>query len=87
MNKNEVFCILHNIFKNIFNDNDMVITYSTNSDELKNWDSLNHINLMGAIEKEFKKFGLIDFKEIEEPIKHLPDELPINCFMVYCQKK
>jgi predicted enzyme involved in methoxymalonyl-ACP biosynthesis len=35
MNKNEVFCIVQNIFKNIFNDNDMVVTYSTNSDYIK----------------------------------------------------
>ena len=66
MNKNEVFCIVQNTFKNIFNDNDMVVTYSTNSDELENWDSLNHINLMSAIEKEFNiKFALGELIELK----------------------
>ena len=78
MNKNEVFCILHNIFKNIFNDNDMVITYSTNSDELENWDSIIHINLMGAIEKEFNiKFALgelIELKNVEAIVNLLINE-------------
>jgi len=66
MTKNEVFCSVQNIFKNIFNNDDMVITYSTNSDELENWDSLNHINLMSAIEKEFNiKFALGELIELK----------------------
>ena len=78
MNKNEVFCIVQNIFKNIFNDNDMVVTYSTNSDELENWDSLNHINLMSAIEKEFNvKFALgelIELKNVEAIVNLMINE-------------
>ena len=66
MTKYEVFCSVQNIFKNIFNNDDMVITYSTNSDELENWDSLNHINLMSAIEKEFNiKFALGELIELK----------------------
>ena len=66
MTENAVFCIVQNIFKNIFNNSDMVITYSTNSDELENWDSLNHINLMSAIEKEFNiKFALGELMKLK----------------------
>ena len=66
MTENEVFCIVQNIFKNIFNNSDMVITYSTNTDELENWDSLNHINLMSAVEKEFNiKFALGELMELK----------------------
>jgi len=66
MTENEVFCIVQNIFKNIFNNSDMVITYTTNSDELENWDSLNHINLMSAVEKEFNiKFALGELMELK----------------------
>jgi len=78
MNKNEVFCIVQNTFKNIFNDNDMVVTYSTNSDELENWDSLNHIKLMSAIEKEFNiKFALgelIELKNVEAIVNLIINE-------------
>ena len=66
MTENEVFCIVQNIFKNIFNNSDMVITYTTNTDELENWDSLNHINLMSAVEKEFNiKFALGELMELK----------------------
>ena len=66
MTENEVFCIVQNIFKNIFNNSDMIITYTTNSDELENWDSLNHINLMSAVEKEFNiKFALGELMELK----------------------
>jgi acyl carrier protein len=78
MTENAVFCIVQNIFKNIFNNSDMVITYSTNSDELENWDSLNHINLMSAIEKEFNiKFALgelMKLKNVEKIINLIVNE-------------
>ena len=78
MTENEVFCIVQNIFKNIFNNSDMVITYSTNSDELENWDSLNHINLMSAVEKEFNiKFALgelMELKNVEKIINLIVNE-------------
>ena len=66
MTESEVFNILQNIFKNIFKNSDLVITYTTNSDELENWDSLNHINLMSAVEKEFNiKFALGELTELK----------------------
>ena len=78
MTENEVFCIVQNIFKNIFNNSDMVITYTTNSDELENWDSLNHINLMSAVEKEFNiKFALgelMELKNVEKIINLIVNE-------------
>lgn len=39
-----------------------------------------------SVVKEFKDFGLIEFREFEEPIKHLKDANPISCFLVTCKK-
>jgi SAM-dependent methyltransferase len=39
-----------------------------------------------SIKKEFKDFGLIDFHEINEPIKHLNDKQSLKCFIVKCKK-
>ena len=59
MTRNEVFNGVQDIFRDIFDADDLVISNTTNSDEIEDWDSLNHINLVSAIEKEFKiKFAL-----------------------------
>jgi 2-polyprenyl-3-methyl-5-hydroxy-6-metoxy-1,4-benzoquinol methylase len=39
-----------------------------------------------SIYKEFKHFGLIEYEEFDEPIKHMPNEQPFKCFIVKCRK-
>ena len=39
-----------------------------------------------AVEKEFKDFGLLDYVEIDEPIKHMENEEPLKCIYVKCRK-
>jgi len=39
-----------------------------------------------SIEREFGRFGLIEYCEIEEPVKHLPNEEPMKFWMVVCKK-
>jgi len=59
MTRKEVFNGVQDIFRDIFDEDDMVIEDKTNSDDVEEWDSLNHINLVSVIEKEFKiKFTL-----------------------------
>ena len=61
MTKERMFSKVQEIFRDIFDEDDLVITDSTNSDEIEDWDSLNHINLVSAIEQEFGiKFTLIE---------------------------
>lgn len=40
-----------------------------------------------AIEKEFSPFGLVEYREIDEPVKHLPNKEPMKFFQVVCRKK
>ena len=42
-----------NIFKVVFDDDTLIIDSNSNSDNVIGWDSLNHIYLIVAIEKEF----------------------------------
>jgi len=50
------------IFKNVFDDDDLVITRDTSADDIEDWDSLEQINLLISMEKEFDiKF---DIKEV-----------------------
>jgi len=39
-----------------------------------------------TIEQEFKNNGLVDFKDIDEPIKHMENEPPLKCIIVKCRK-
>ena len=67
MTRNEVFSGIQDIFRDIFDADDLVISSTTNSDEIEDWDSLNHINLVSAIEKEFKiKFALGELMALKD---------------------
>ena len=67
MMRDEIFHSLQNIFRDIFDDEDLIISNATNSDEIEDWDSLNHILLVSLIEKEFKiKFALGELVEIKD---------------------
>jgi len=39
-----------------------------------------------TIVKEFGRFGLVEFTEIDEPVKHMPHEEPMKFWMVVCRK-
>ena len=68
MTREEVFNGVQDIFRDIFDEDNLIINNTTSSDEIEDWDSLNHINLASAIEKEFKikfAFGeLVTMKDV-----------------------
>lgn len=59
MTREEVYERLNIVFRDVFDDDDIVVTDSTTSDDIEDWDSLEHINLVAAVEKEFDiKFSM-----------------------------
>jgi len=67
MNRSEVSEKIINIFNNIFDTKDIVITEETNSNDIEDWDSLTHINLISACEMEFSvKFGINDIIKLKK---------------------
>lgn len=40
-----------------------------------------------TIEKEFAPFGLVEYRQIDEPVKHMENEEPMKFFQVVCRKK
>lgn len=59
MEKSEVFERLNNVFRDVFDDDTIVVTEETTSSDIEDWDSLEHINLIVAVEQEFgMKFNM-----------------------------
>ena len=38
------------------------------------------------VKQEFAGFALIDFNEMDEPIKHMDNEPPLKCILIKCRK-
>lgn len=53
MDQNEVLSKLNTIFRKVFDDDSLVITRKTTADDIDDWDSLEHITLIGTVEKAF----------------------------------
>lgn len=53
MNKKEIVKRLTEVFRDIFDDDSIVITEKTTANDIDDWDSIEHINLIGAVEEEF----------------------------------
>ncbi len=54
MNRAEIMERLNEVFRDVFDDSSIVVDDSTTSKDIEDWDSLEHINLVGAVEQEFK---------------------------------
>lgn len=66
MTREEVTKKVNEIFCDIFDDEDIVITDATTAEDIEDWDSLEQINLLVAMEKEFGiKIPLADVANLE----------------------
>ena len=54
MEKTEVLAKVQEIFQDVLDNEDIELSYETTADDIDEWDSLSHIQLIVAIEKEFK---------------------------------
>lgn len=54
MDRMETLAQVQDIFRDILDDEDIVLNDSTTADDVDGWDSLTHIQLIVAIEKQFK---------------------------------
>ena len=66
MTKEEILQGLTEIFRDVFDREDLVITPRTTAADIPEWDSFNHINLIVASEMTFKvKFQVAETEELK----------------------
>jgi len=53
MQQPEIYQRLNTIFRDTFDDDTIELTPQTTAHDIKDWDSVNHINLIVAIEEDF----------------------------------
>lgn len=53
MTREEVYETLNEVFRDVFDDEEIVVNDSTTADDIEDWDSLEHINLVSAVEQAF----------------------------------
>ena len=53
MSREEVFVKLNEVFRDVFDDESIEGSEVTTSNDIEDWDSLEHINLIAAVEQEF----------------------------------
>jgi acyl carrier protein len=53
MDRNKILEKLTIVFRDVFDDDSIVIDETTTSADIEDWDSIEHINLVSAVEDEF----------------------------------
>lgn len=75
MSRDEILKKINDILKDIFDDNTIVITCETTANDIPEWDSLNHINIISTIENEFDvEFSMeevINFKNVGDIVERI----------------
>lgn len=49
----EIYERLNGVFRDVFDDDSITVNEDTTADDIEDWDSLNHITLIDAVESEF----------------------------------
>lgn len=70
---------LQKIFREIFFDDDLILFDEMTADDVEDWDSLSHLNLISEIERrfniEFTTEEMLSAKNVGEFIKYIEKKL------------
>ncbi|MFT3984459.1 MAG: acyl carrier protein [Lachnospiraceae bacterium] len=66
MTRKQIYEAVQEIFREVFDDESLEIKDETNAEDIEDWDSLEHITLIVAMEKEFRmKFDIKEVNKLE----------------------
>lgn len=67
MTRKELLEKINEVFQDVFDDEDIIVTEETTPDDIDDWDSLEHINLIAALESEFSvKFSMNEASQMKQ---------------------
>ena len=70
MSREQLYVKLNEIFREVFDDQSIIVSDMTTANDIERWDSLMHIQLIAAIQDEFTiEFGVeeaANFKNVGE---------------------
>jgi acyl carrier protein len=67
MDDGELLSRLQDIMADVFDEDDLTVTRETSAEDVEDWDSLSHIRLMVAVEREFGvKFTNAEIEHLEK---------------------
>jgi len=79
MEKNDALLTVQEIFRNILDNEEIILSEETTADDVEEWDSLTHIQLIVAVEKKFKiKFNskeILSWKNVGEMLDAICSKL------------
>jgi acyl carrier protein len=62
----DILTELNTVFRQVFDDNSLTVTRSTTANDIDEWDSLTHMNLVVAVELKFGvKFALGELQSLK----------------------
>lgn len=53
MSREKIYEKLNGVFQDVFDDDSLTVNDATTADDIEDWDSLEHINLIVAVENAF----------------------------------
>ncbi len=79
MTENELLAQLSLIFTDVIDEGDVNLTMDTTADDVEGWDSLNHVQIIAAVEKKFGfRFSLNEiqlFKNVGDLVRGIKEKM------------
>lgn len=77
MTKEEIFKKVQDVFRDILDNDEIVLTPETTSNDIDEWDSLSHIQLIVAIEEaldvEFTSQAIVSWKNVGDMVSFIAE--------------
>lgn len=78
MNREEIYERLNEVFRDVFDDEEICVSDETTAEDVDGWDSLMHISLIEAVEDEFDvSFDMktvVKMKNVGEMVDYIEEE-------------